>query len=85
MVSLFHTASPNPVITVDDTITQHDRVATRFTIGGTQTGPFAGVAPTSKRVLIAGIAISRLANGRITERWDQADMLGLLRAARYTA
>jgi steroid delta-isomerase-like uncharacterized protein len=78
MVSLFHTAFPDLVITVEDTITQHDRVATRFTIAGTQTGPFAGVAPTGKRVLITGIAISRVANGRITEQWDQADMLGLL-------
>jgi steroid delta-isomerase-like uncharacterized protein len=78
MVSLFHTAFPDLVITVEDTITQHDRVATRFTIGGTQAGPFAGVAPKGRRVLITGIAISRVANGWITEHWDQADMLGLL-------
>lgn len=78
MVSLFHTAFPDLVITVEDTITQQARVATRFTIRGTQTGPFAGAAPTGKRVLITGIAISRLAHGRITEQWDQADMLGLL-------
>ncbi len=78
VVSLFHTAFPDLVITVEDTIPQHGRVATRFTIAGTQTGPFAGVAPTGKRLLIRGIAISRVANGRITEQWDQADMLGLL-------
>jgi predicted ester cyclase len=46
MVSLFHAAFPDLVSTVEDTIAQDDRVATRFTIRGTQTGPFAGVAAT---------------------------------------
>jgi SnoaL-like polyketide cyclase len=72
MVSLFHTAFPD----LGHHGRRHD-YADRA-IGGTQTGPFAGVAPTGTRVLITGIAISRLANGRINEQWDQADMLELL-------
>jgi steroid delta-isomerase-like uncharacterized protein len=78
VVVLFHTAFPDLVVTLEDTLTEQDRVATRFTIRGTQTGPFAGLPPTGRQVVITGIAISRVAGGRIAEQWDQADMLGLL-------
>jgi steroid delta-isomerase-like uncharacterized protein len=78
VVELFHMAFPDLVVTVEDTIAEQDRVATRFTLRGTQRGPFAGLPPTGRHVVITGIAISRVADGRITEQWDQADMLGLL-------
>jgi steroid delta-isomerase-like uncharacterized protein len=78
VVGLFRTAFPDVAVAVEDTITEQDRVATRFTIRGTHTGPFAGLPPTGRRVVITGIAISRVAGGRIAEQWDQADMLGLL-------
>ena len=37
-----------------------------------------GLALTGKSVVIAGMAFSRVADGRIVEQWDQADMLGLI-------
>jgi steroid delta-isomerase-like uncharacterized protein len=78
VVELFHTAFPDLVVRVEETISEQDRVATRFTIRGTHSGPFAGLPATHRRVMIGGIAMSRVANGRIVEQWDQADMLELL-------
>jgi predicted ester cyclase len=78
VAGLFHTAFPDLAVTVEDTLTGQDRVATRFTLRGTQTGPFAGLPPTGERVAITGIATSRVAGGRIAEQWDQAGTLGLL-------
>jgi steroid delta-isomerase-like uncharacterized protein len=78
VVGLFHTAFPDLVLTVEDTLMDQDRVATRSTIRGTNTGSFARLPATGRKVVITGIAISRVTDGRIAEQWDQADMLGLL-------
>jgi predicted ester cyclase len=51
----------------------------RFTARGTHKGPFQGVAPTGKRVEWAGINVYRVADGKIRETWQLADMLGLMR------
>jgi SnoaL-like polyketide cyclase len=61
VVGLFHTAFPDLVVAGEDTITEQDQVAIRFTIRGTQTGPFAGLPATGRSVVITGIAISRIA------------------------
>ena len=76
---MFRTAFPDLTLAVEDCLTDGDRVATRFTLRGTHTGPFAGLAATGRQVAIGGMAISRLVDGRIAEQWDQADMLELLR------
>jgi hypothetical protein len=50
-----------------------------YTLAGTHRGPFAGVPATGKRVTPSGIAIFRLAGGRIAEGRGCADSYGLLR------
>jgi predicted ester cyclase len=37
-----------------------------------------GVAPTGKRATWTGIAIDRIAGGKIAESWVNWDMLGML-------
>jgi predicted ester cyclase len=37
-----------------------------------------GVAPTGKPITLTGIAIYRLANGKIQEEWDYRDVLGVM-------
>jgi steroid delta-isomerase-like uncharacterized protein len=75
---MFRSAFRDLTVTVDDCVADQDKVAVRFTVHGTQTGPFASVPPTGRRVTIGGMAFSRVTDGRIAEQWDQADMLGLL-------
>jgi predicted ester cyclase len=69
---------PDGRITVDDQIAEGDKVATRWTGRGTQTGEIAGIAPTGKQVTVAGLTISRLDGGKVVEEWTTWDTLGML-------
>ena len=69
---------PDGSITVDDQIAEGDRVATRWTGRGTQTGEVAGIAPTGKEVTVSGVTISRLEGGKVVEEWATWDTLGML-------
>lgn len=62
----------------DIVVGEGDRVAIRYAIDGTHRGTFAGVAPTGKKVTVLGQTILRFASGKCAERWNAADMLGLL-------
>jgi predicted ester cyclase len=37
-----------------------------------------GIAPTGKQIAIKAISMWRVTDGRIVERWESADMLGLM-------
>jgi hypothetical protein len=62
-------AMPERIIKVHDTIAADDRVVLRFTIEGEQRGPFPGRAAQSGLLRLDVIAILRVANGKIAERW----------------
>jgi len=72
-------ALPDIHMTIDDIMAEGDRVTVRITVEGTHKGGQLGVAPSGKRVRIAGIVIVRIANGQIAEGWNSWDQLGLLR------
>ena len=65
--------------TLEDMITEGDKVAARFTMRGTHSGEFFGVPSTSKVIVVQAINFYRLANEQIVEEHGQPDMLGLLR------
>lgn len=46
---------------------------------GTHTGEFMGVSGTGKEVIIPGVHIVRVANGKIVEHRGYSDLLGTLR------
>ncbi|GAA3771613.1 ester cyclase [Streptomyces phyllanthi] len=65
--------------TVEDQISQGDRVCTRWTWGGTHKGEFLGIAPTGRKVRMTGTTIWRFQeDGKIVEGWWQYDRLGLM-------
>lgn len=75
----FWSAFPDARLRGDDIVAgDGDRVAIRYTIEGTHQGEFAGVAPTGKKVTVTGQTIVRFADGKVAERWNAVDMLGLL-------
>ena len=72
-------AFPDLRVTVEDMVAEGDKVAVRVTVSGTHTGVFMGsVQATGKRVTWTGIDIMRLRDGKIAERWNHRDLLGLL-------
>ena len=74
----FATAFPDITRTVEDLISEGDRVVARATVRGTHQGEFSGIAPTGRAVEATAIAIYRVRDGRIAESWVEADFLGLL-------
>jgi predicted ester cyclase len=63
---------------IEDMISEGNKVAWRWTIRGKHTGVFQGLAPTGKAFTLPGISILRLEDGKFAELWVEQDMLGLL-------
>ncbi len=78
LMAMYFSSFPDLQITVDDMIAEGDKVVTRFTGRGTHRGDFMGAAPTGKQGEIGGISIIRVTGGKVTDEWDQLDMLGLM-------
>ena len=77
-IHMYRTAFPDVLFSIQETITEEDKVVIRWTITGTHKGPYMGVAPTDKRVTLTGISIRRFEEGKIAEEWVVSDMLGLM-------
>jgi steroid delta-isomerase-like uncharacterized protein len=71
-------AFPDAVITAEDMIASGEKIVTRWRIQGTHKGVFHGVAPTGNKINITGIIISKFANGKCVEEWEEADGVGLM-------
>jgi predicted ester cyclase len=74
----FLAAAPDGYHVVEDMIAEGDRVMTRLSAYGTQTGELFGIPPTGKEVSMTAIAIHRIENGKIVEHWGEADTLELM-------
>lgn len=65
------TAFPDFQMTFEEIIIKSDRVVTRWSSTGTNTGtlrmPFVNLAPTGKKVRLSGISISRVEKGKTVE------------------
>lgn len=66
-------AFPDLRFTVEDQLTQGDRVAFRWHATGTHTGPLGAAPPTGRPVALEGLIIDRLVDGKVQERWEQWD------------
>ena len=72
------TAFPDVHVTIEDIFSGADKVATRTTIRGTQTGNMFGVPPTGKPAVMKANHIFRLENGLIVQRHGQMDRLEVM-------
>ena len=76
--AMYFAAIPDMHATIDDLVAEGDKVVVRYTVEGTQQGQLPGVPPTGKRFQTSAICIYRLAEGKVAENWEQADLLGLM-------
>lgn len=75
---LFRRAFPDWRSDAEPMIAEGDLVVEHFVAHGTHRGSVMGEAPTGQHVVMPGINIFRIANGKIVERWGRLDDLGLL-------
>ncbi len=71
-------ALPDFELTIDDTITEGDKVAARWTARMTHRGDHLGLPATGKQVVITGMSIIRVRDGQIVERWNNWDIMSLI-------
>ena len=76
--AIVRSAFPDLHHTIEDMIAEGDKVVMRSTWSGTHQGEFMGIPATGRRVRVSAIDISRVADGRIVEHWEQSDALGLM-------
>ena len=80
--SAIRSAVPDARYEVDDLIAESDKVVVRWRLLGTHKGDFRGIAPTGQSIVLKGIAIYRVENGKLMERWVVTDLHGLLEEMR---
>jgi predicted ester cyclase len=77
-VQRYRTAFPDLSFTFGPQFADGDLVATVWQATGNHTGPLDQIPATSRRAVVAGIFVDRLAGGQIVESWTSYDRLGLL-------
>lgn len=75
---MFRSAFPDIQDTVEDQLADGDKVVTRITSRGTHQGELMGIPATGQQITITAIAIDRIGDNRIVERWANFDQLGML-------
>jgi predicted ester cyclase len=78
IATMFRSAFPDYWMTIDHLVAEPDRVAARFSQGGTHQGDLFGIPPTGKTVKFTEMGILRVADGKIVESWYDVDMLGMM-------
>ena len=71
-------AFPDMQFEINDLIAEGDLVFVRLTGHGTHRGDVGGVGATGRTVVAAVMSVVRVASGRIAERWNISDVVGLM-------
>jgi len=71
-------AFPDLHFTVNDHFASGEKVSTRWTAKGTNTGPFGEMQATGKEVEIEGLIIDHLVDGKVAKRWELWDQMAMM-------
>ena len=71
----FREAFPDIIVTIEDTVSEGDKIAARCRVRGKHTGDTLGYAATHKPVEFTGMTIIRISDGQIVEAWNNFDFL----------
>ena len=64
---------------VVDQIAERDKVVSRINADAIHIGEFLGIPATHKKITMSGIAVHRIANGKLVEHWSNIDQVGVLK------
>lgn len=70
-------AFPDLHFDVEELVAEGDVVVSRWTLTGTHTGEFLGIAPTGRAIRVGGMSLDHLQNGLLVSGFDGWDNLGL--------
>lgn len=85
VVTMFRAAFPDLHITIEDQLAEGDKVCSRAITRGTHRGAIFGIPPTGKTILMRGITVVRIDDGRVAESWVSNDVMGLMNQLRAGA
>jgi steroid delta-isomerase-like uncharacterized protein len=71
----FRGAFPDIQVTVEDTVSEGDKIVARCTVRATHRGEGLGLAPTDKAVEFTGMCMLSMEGGKIVESWNSFDFL----------
>jgi steroid delta-isomerase-like uncharacterized protein len=74
----FAEAFPDLRLTVEDVVSEGEKVAARVAFRGTHRGGFQGIPPTGKEVAFSSMEFNRVVGGKVEEHWVELDLLGLM-------
>jgi steroid delta-isomerase-like uncharacterized protein len=78
VVAMVRAGLPDLTRTIEEEFSEGDRVVTAFTDRATHSGELFGTPATGRRVVVRGINIVRVRDGRIAEIRHVEDMLSLM-------
>jgi len=78
LLAMYRSAFPDLNFTIEDMVSEDDRVATRLGISATHKGELLGIPPTENRLSFTAMEIYRLKDGKIEEQWVNVDTLGMM-------
>jgi predicted ester cyclase len=78
LLGMFDAAFPHHRVTVEAIVSQGDLVSVLHTHTATHAGVFMGMPPTGKSVVVNGLELFRIYDGKITEFWRKDDDVSLL-------
>jgi len=73
----FKNAFPGLKVAVESTLAEQDLVCARCLVRGTHSGETLGFPATGRSVLMNGICVARIRDGKIVEAWNNFDFLSL--------
>ncbi|MEU1555572.1 ester cyclase [Streptomyces scabiei] len=79
VLGMMRSAFPDVQWTLEETVTEGDTVAARFTLRGTHDGAFFGIPASGNMISVQAMNFSCLAEGRIVGERGQPDLLGVMR------
>ena len=78
MVTGLLVAFPDLHFTINDQFSSGDKVSTRWTAKGTNTGPFGEMPATGRTVEVEGLIIDYMVNGKVAKRWELWDQMAMM-------
>jgi predicted ester cyclase len=76
---MFYLGFPDLKHSIDDVISEGEKVAVRFTMSGTHTGNFIGIFPTNKSINISAMAVLHLKANKVNKIYGEFNQMNLMK------